>query len=85
MSTARWPFEEVDNGYLTGGKPIWTIERKRCWALTEKFTLTPSQMTEADVEALREAGLTSGHSLIDTAIAYNYSIPHGGGFDVTPR
>lgn len=37
---------------------------------TEKFTLTPSEMTEADVEALREAGLTTGHSLIDTAIAY---------------
>jgi uncharacterized peroxidase-related enzyme len=33
-------------------------QEKAMLAFTEKFTLTPSHMTDADVEALREAGFS---------------------------
>ncbi len=33
-------------------------QEKAMLACTEKFTLTPSQITDADIEALREAGFS---------------------------
>jgi len=48
-------------------------ERALC-AYAEKLTLTPQAMTEADVQALREAGLDdiAIHDLIQVCAYFNY-------------